>query len=217
MHPELVAMVREWVRGMEPDEPLFPRIARKKTWLMVKKDLERVGIPYETHEGHRRLPRRGAALPHHRAAPVRGVDRRGQGARPARRHPADDEVHPHRHGGPGGGPGRTARTQTHHAAADWLHIGWVSGGVLGQEVSPDVSERTGNVRPRNEQTPARPGLASSVVANCHQLAVCGRSGGGGNCTRVPRSFNAGLYVRSRSFDCRPGGPDRQGPFRLIPS
>jgi hypothetical protein len=44
-----------------------------------------------------------------------------------------------------------------------------------------------------------------------------RSGGGGNCTRVPRSVDDGLYVRSRSFDCRPRGPDRQGPLRLIPS
>ena len=30
---------------------LFPRLDRKKTWLMVKKDLERVGIPYETPDG----------------------------------------------------------------------------------------------------------------------------------------------------------------------
>ena len=44
-------MVREWVRDLGPDELLFPRLERKKTWLMVKKDLERVGIPYETQEG----------------------------------------------------------------------------------------------------------------------------------------------------------------------
>jgi hypothetical protein len=43
------------------------------------------------------------------------------------------------------------------------------------------------------------------------------SGGGGNCTRVPRSVDDGLYVRIRSFDCRPRGPGRQGPLRLIPS
>ena len=51
MHPELVALVREWIAGLEPDEPLFPRLARKKTYTMVQKDLERAGIPYETHEG----------------------------------------------------------------------------------------------------------------------------------------------------------------------
>src|SRR5439155_10408127 len=46
-----VAMVRDWIAGMDADEPLFPRLDRKKTWLVVKKDLERIGIPYETHEG----------------------------------------------------------------------------------------------------------------------------------------------------------------------
>ena len=51
LHPELVAMLREWTAGMGLDEHLFPRLDRKKTWLMVKKDLERVGIPYETAEG----------------------------------------------------------------------------------------------------------------------------------------------------------------------
>ena len=30
---------------------LFPKLERKKTWLMVKKDLERVGIAYETDAG----------------------------------------------------------------------------------------------------------------------------------------------------------------------
>src|SRR2546428_737017 len=39
------------VAGMDADQPLFPRLDRKKTWLMVKKDLERIGIPYETPEG----------------------------------------------------------------------------------------------------------------------------------------------------------------------
>lgn len=51
MHPELVNLVRQWVAGMAPDAPLFPRLARKKTYTMVQKDLERAGIPYETHEG----------------------------------------------------------------------------------------------------------------------------------------------------------------------
>ncbi len=43
MHPELVALVREWTARLEPDEPLFPRLARKKTYTMVQKDLERRG------------------------------------------------------------------------------------------------------------------------------------------------------------------------------
>ena len=51
MHPELVTLVRGCIVGLDGDEPLFPRLARKKTYTMVQKDLERAGIPYETHEG----------------------------------------------------------------------------------------------------------------------------------------------------------------------
>jgi len=39
-----------------------------------------------------------------------------------------------------------------------------------------------------------------------------KSGGGGNCTRVPGSVGSGVDVRSRSFVCRPRGCVRQGPF-----
>ena len=51
LHPELVGMLRQWLQGLEPTEKLFPLLDRKKTWLMVRKDLERVGIPYETEDG----------------------------------------------------------------------------------------------------------------------------------------------------------------------
>ncbi len=51
LHSELVAMLKEWLPTLEADEFLFPLLARKKTWFMVKRDLERVGIAYETEEG----------------------------------------------------------------------------------------------------------------------------------------------------------------------
>ena len=51
LHPELTEMLREWVADLDDDEPLFPKLERRRTWLMVKKDLERIGIPYETKEG----------------------------------------------------------------------------------------------------------------------------------------------------------------------
>ena len=51
LHPELVRLLRTWLKGMAVDELLFPRLEKKKTWLMVKKDLERAEIPYETPEG----------------------------------------------------------------------------------------------------------------------------------------------------------------------
>ncbi len=51
MHPELVILVRGWIAGLAPDDPLFPNLAWRKTYTMVQKDLERAGIPYETPEG----------------------------------------------------------------------------------------------------------------------------------------------------------------------
>jgi len=51
LHPELVTMLRVWISGMDPDQLLFEHLERRRTWLMVKKDLERVGIPYQTDEG----------------------------------------------------------------------------------------------------------------------------------------------------------------------
>jgi len=51
LHPELSAVLPEWLKGLGPDEPLFPRLARKKTYVMVRKDLKAAGIEYETAEG----------------------------------------------------------------------------------------------------------------------------------------------------------------------
>ncbi|MCO6042665.1 tyrosine-type recombinase/integrase [Aeoliella sp. ICT_H6.2] len=51
LHPDLVNLLESWLKGLKPSEKLFPRLERKKTWLMVKKDLERVGIAYKTEEG----------------------------------------------------------------------------------------------------------------------------------------------------------------------
>jgi len=51
LHNDLVPMIRQWIDGLAKDEPLFPKLAKRKAWLMVKKDLKRVGIPYQTDEG----------------------------------------------------------------------------------------------------------------------------------------------------------------------
>ena len=51
LHPELVELLHTWLDGVPPDTPLFPNLDKKKTWLMVKNDLEAVGIPYETEAG----------------------------------------------------------------------------------------------------------------------------------------------------------------------
>ena len=51
LHPELVEMLRDWIQGIDRSEFLFPKLANRRTWLMVKKDLERVGIPYKNETG----------------------------------------------------------------------------------------------------------------------------------------------------------------------
>lgn len=51
LHPQLIELLPDWLRGLGPDDFLFPKLGNRRTWLMVKLDLERVGIPYETPEG----------------------------------------------------------------------------------------------------------------------------------------------------------------------
>ncbi len=51
LHADLVGMLPEWLVGLTPAEKLFPNLDRKKTWCMVRKDLERVGIAYENEDG----------------------------------------------------------------------------------------------------------------------------------------------------------------------
>jgi site-specific recombinase XerD len=79
LHPELVSQVRLWLQESTPTEKLFPQLDRRKTWRMVKQDLERVGIPYENDDGiadfhaagrHTHITellRNGASLPEARA------------------------------------------------------------------------------------------------------------------------------------------------------
>lgn len=35
LHPDLLAMLREWFKGHGTDDPLFPNLGKRKTWLMV--------------------------------------------------------------------------------------------------------------------------------------------------------------------------------------
>lgn len=183
---------------------------------MVKTDLERVGIAYEAHEGIADFHAAG------RHSHITGSLRNGATLVEARllaRHAHMRRRMKYTHIGPQdqadvlvGLPNPNACT-----TANWLCIGRDLGGAQGQAEAPPVGEPESDAKPINEQSPAGAGLC---VVFCRKLSIEGslqRSGGGGNCTRVPRSFGEGLYVRSRSFDCRRLGPGRQGPFRLSSS
>lgn len=51
LHPELVAELRVWFADLAPSDKLFPDLAGKNTAVMVKRDLERIGIPYRNDAG----------------------------------------------------------------------------------------------------------------------------------------------------------------------
>lgn len=51
LHADLVSLVRKWVEGVEDDQPLFPKLAHRKAYFMIRRDLEDAGIPYETEDG----------------------------------------------------------------------------------------------------------------------------------------------------------------------
>jgi hypothetical protein len=216
MHAELVLLVREWVRGLGPNDLLFPRIERKKTWLMVKKDLERVGIPYETHEGIADFHAAG------RHSHITALLRNGASlveTRELARHADVRMTMKYTHIGLQDQANALAGLPSPKICtnADWPGIGRDSGGVLGQELSAGGTEREWGEVFENKKTPFEKGVSSSGVSDCQEQSSDVTSGGGGNCTRVPRSIRGGIYVRSPSLNCRHRSPERQGLFQLIPS
>ncbi len=196
MHPELVELVREWTDGLGLDEPLFPKLARRKTYTMVQKDLERAGIPYETHEGLADFHAAG------RHSHITGLVRSGASIMEAKelaRHADIRQTARYTHIGIEDQAEALASLPRTNASAnvDRLHIACIRGDVGSREASPDGSEPVGEAGPENEKTPSGEGVSSSGVTDFQELSVDVSSGGGGNCTRVPRSVSEGLYVRSR--------------------
>ena len=51
LHLQLASELKPWLKGMMPNQKLFPESRKKSTSKMVRKDLERVDIPYQTDEG----------------------------------------------------------------------------------------------------------------------------------------------------------------------
>ena len=216
VHPELLEILRDWMAGLGPDEPLFPNLAWRKTYTMVQKDLERAGIPYETHEGLADFHAAG------RHSHITGLVRSGASIMEAKelaRHADIRQTAKYTHIGMEDRADALAalpRTSV-QAYADRLHIDCIPAGVLGQEVASGGTEGEGSGEPGNEKTPSEEGVSPSADAICQELAFGVSSGGGGNCTRVPRPVNEGVYVCSRNFDCRPWHPSRRGCLWLIPS
>ncbi len=187
LHAELVAMLREWLFGIQPDEPLFPKLDRKKTWLMVKKDLERVGIPYETEDGIADFHAAG------RHTHITELLRNGATLAEARELARHSDI-------------RMTMKYTHIGIKDqaealanlpvgknWLHIGCNPGHTDRHSVSSSDTE--GDDGPNKNPCGNR-----GYVTDWHGSSLTdksGENGGGGNRTRVPRHFHESFYVRSR--------------------
>jgi site-specific recombinase XerC len=178
MHPELVAMVREWIEGLEPDEPLFPRLARKKTYTMVQKDLERAGIPYETHEG---LADFHAAGRHSHITGLMASGTSIMEAKELARHADIRQTAKYTHIGMKDRAKALGNLVTPNTSefVELSEIRRVSGGVQSLEVSAGGTEGNADGEPENEKTPAGAGVSSFPVSASQELAVDVSSGGGG--------------------------------------
>ena len=205
MHPDLVAWVREWTMGFGLDDPLFPRLARKKTYTMVQKDLERAGIPYETHEGVADFHAAG------RHSHITGLITSGASIMEAKelaRHADIRQTAKYTHIGM---PARASALAGLQYPKTYLPVELSgmcrdSGGVLRQKVSRADSKGDSDGTSEHEKTPSGEGVSSFLDATSQELAFDVSYGGGGNCTRVPRSFRVGVYMRSRPFIVRWGAP-----------
>lgn len=51
LHPGLVPQLKEWLRGMQASEFLFPGLAHRKTFKIIKADLKAAGLPYRDSAG----------------------------------------------------------------------------------------------------------------------------------------------------------------------
>lgn len=178
MHPELVELVCDWIAGLELDEPLFPKLARRKTYTMVQKDLERAGIPYETHEGLADFHAAG------RHSHITGLVRSGASIMEAKelaRHADIRQTAKYTHIGIEDQAEALAGLPSPNAfqSVEMSGMRRDSGGVLGQEVSAGVSDAEPGERPENEKTPSGEGVFSCCVSASQELTFDVSSGGGG--------------------------------------
>ena len=201
LHPDLVVLLMEWLAAMALSTKLFPDLEKKKTWLMVKKDLERVGIPYVTGEGiadfhaagrHTHITsllRNGASLPEARQlarhSDVRmtmkythiGLDDQARAVRHLPSPESGNVARPHVAEGAKASDNRTPTTNPQ--ADGWERSGSASGANACQNGAPSGTGGTALPSPQHVQN-------SRVDTKKRPLSQGALSGGGGNRTRVPK-------------------------------
>jgi len=196
LHAELAQSLPGWLRGLKSKDFLFPRLANRKTWFMVKKDLERVDIPYETAAGIADFHASG------RHTYVTQLLRSGVSLTQARELARHGDI-------------KMTMRYTHVGLADQAEALKSLPGTTppsqqiistsAQPTSDDVSRHGTAWHKTNKSDDLEsPENCSGFDAPWHNESGDGddcrhplKSGGGGNRTRVPRYLHGSFYVRSR--------------------
>ena len=191
LHADLASRLPVWLDGMAPDEKLFPKLERRRTWLMVKKDLERADIPYRDKKG--RVADFHAAGRH---THITELLRNGASVPEAKELARHSDV-------------RMTMKYTHIGLADqakaiaklpagesWLHYGCISGHAHGHKGSSGGTTQVGEDASEADANPCREGALAQKNAGWPCLAQPAKNGGGGNRTRVPQSLHGSFYVCS---------------------
>ena len=195
LHPEIVALLSPWLQKLGKKEPLFPKLAKKKTWLMVQKDLERVEIPYETDEGVADFHAAG------RHSYVSGLVASGASITQVKELARHGDI-------------RMTMRYTHVGINEQvealnglpfpqksaLHMRCISGGSENPKVTSNDTKSDQEDLKSESQTDETHCAAESKGIECHSEApndTLPLSGGGGDRTRVPRCFHESIYVCSR--------------------
>ncbi|MBX3412778.1 MAG: site-specific integrase [Pirellulales bacterium] len=224
LHPELILLLRTWLPTLGPDEPLFPKLAKKKTYTMVQKDLKAAGIPYETAEGLADFHAAG------RHSHITGLLKNGASVTEAKelaRHTDVRMTMKYTHVGlkdqaralanlpsPTLKPGEDGNTvAASHSTGNGQKMNGpapVNGRSLaahrlqlcssdGHSGSSSDTEGKNGSRPRNDASPSEEGLLASDDSESHPVAAMVKSGGGGNRTpiRFWRNWPRLLRLRQR--------------------
>ena len=193
LHDDLVSLLRVWLLDVGPSMPFFPKLAKRRTWLMVKKDLERAGIPYRDDQD--RVADFHAAGRH---THITELLRNGVSVAEAKELARHSDV-------------RMTMKYTHigikdqakaiaklPAAQSWLHYGCSSEHADGHNLASGDTTKNGN----GDAIPFSDTVCDTKKHRLTTNGTTGVYGGGGDRTRVPRYFHIGLYVCSRLFEFR---------------
>lgn len=180
LHPDLVDLLKDWLADLAPDQILFEKLAKRRTWLMVKKDLERVGIPYKDAQG--RVADFHAAGRH---THITELFRNGASiveAKELARHSDVKMTMKYTHIGledqakavsaiptPLAAP-KPAKDESAPSDDSGQRMGSASVGFDGHSVSPTVSEGGGEADPQKRQNPCR---GKGFDADCQELSPIG--------------------------------------------